>query len=86
VQILFSLLLTVPFSARFDEVTDFQRGVYFVALLLAASANIALIAPVAYHRLLFQRARSPWSCDRTATSRWPAWCSCCSPSQRSCCW
>ena len=59
VQVLFSLLLTVPFSARFDRTTDLQRDVYFVALLLAAAANIALIAPVAYHRLLFQKGEKP---------------------------
>jgi hypothetical protein len=55
VQILFSLLLTVPFSARFDEVTDVQKDVYVVALLLAASASVTLTAPVAYHRMLFHR-------------------------------
>ena len=55
VQVLFSLLLTVPFSARFGEVTPFQRRVYFAALLLAAAANVVLIAPVAYHRTLFRQ-------------------------------
>ncbi len=55
VQVLFSLLLTVPFSARFDRVTPFQRHVYFAALLLTAASNVVLIAPVAYHRLLFHR-------------------------------
>ena len=54
-QVLFSLLLTVPFSARFEEVTAFQRQVYFAALVLAAAANVVLIAPVAYHRLLFAK-------------------------------
>lgn len=55
VQVLFSLLLTVPFSARFSQVTALQRRVYFAALLLTAAANVALIAPVAYHRLLFAK-------------------------------
>jgi uncharacterized membrane protein len=53
VAILFSLLLTVPFSAGFDDVTAFQRRVYLVALLLAAASSVMLIAPVAYHRVLF---------------------------------
>jgi len=53
VAILFSLLLTVPFSARFDSVDAFQRRVYLVALLLAAASAVVLIAPVAYHRVLF---------------------------------
>ena len=55
VQVLFSLLLTLPFSARFDSTTPFQRRVYFVALLLAAASSVTLIAPVAYHRTLFQQ-------------------------------
>lgn len=59
VQVLFSLLLTVPFSARFDEVTPFQRDVYFAALLLTAASNAALIAPVARHRTLFQQGVKP---------------------------
>lgn len=59
VQILFSLLLTVPFSARFPQVTSFQRSVYFVALLLTAAANVTLIAPVAYHRLMFGQGQKP---------------------------
>lgn len=59
VQILFSLLLTVPFSNRFTSASDFQRRTYFVALLLAGSAIMVLIAPVAYHRLLFARGEKP---------------------------
>ena len=53
VAVLFSLLLTVPFSARFADVTAFQRQVYLAALLLSACSSVALIAPVAYHRVLF---------------------------------
>jgi hypothetical protein len=59
VQILFAFLLTIPFSAGFDKVTEFQRDVYVVALLAAAGAAATLIAPVAYHRVLFQRGRKP---------------------------
>jgi hypothetical protein len=55
VAILFSLLLTVPFSAGFDDVDAFQRRVYLVALLLAATSSVMLIAPVAYHRVLFAK-------------------------------
>jgi hypothetical protein len=60
VQVLFSLLLTVPFSQRFDQVTSFQRDVYFVALLLAAATASMLIAPVSIHRLLFRTGDKPW--------------------------
>ena len=53
VVLLFSVLLTVPFSARFDSVTDFEKGVYLAALMLSASTTVVLIAPVALHRQLF---------------------------------
>lgn len=55
VQILFSLLLTVPFTERFADLTDGQRAIYLAGLLLAASAVLVLVAPVTYHRLLFGR-------------------------------
>jgi O-antigen/teichoic acid export membrane protein len=55
VAILFSMLLTVPFSARFDELDPFGRRVYLAALLLAAASVVSLIGPVAYHRLLFRQ-------------------------------
>ena len=55
VAILFSLLLTVPFSARFEDVDPFGRRVYLAALLLSAASAVVLIAPVAYHRVLFAR-------------------------------
>ena len=38
VQVLFAFLLAVPFSSRFSDVDDFERDVYFVALLLSALA------------------------------------------------
>jgi hypothetical protein len=60
VQVLFSLLLTVPFTARFDKVTDFQKDVYFVALLLAAATIAFLVAPVSVHRLVFHTGEKPW--------------------------
>ena len=55
VQILFAFLLTLPFTARFGEVTRFERDVYFATLLCAGSASAFLIGPVSYHRLLFRQ-------------------------------
>jgi hypothetical protein len=55
VQILFAFLLTLPFTQRFDQITNFQRDVYFVTLLLAAASTAFIIAPVAHHRILFRR-------------------------------
>ena len=57
VQILFAFLLTIPFATGFEAATDVQRGAYVVTLLLCAAASATLIAPVAFHRLLFRRGR-----------------------------
>jgi hypothetical protein len=54
VQVLFAFLLTIPFSSRFGRATAFQRDIYFVALLAAVLSSSLLIAPSAYHRLLFR--------------------------------
>jgi amino acid permease len=59
VQILFAFLLTMPFSARFEQTTDFQRDIYIVALLGAAAATAMIISPVAFHRALFRQGRKP---------------------------
>jgi cation transport ATPase len=59
VQVLFAFLLTVPFQQRFQDVTDFQRDVYFIALLAAMTATAFLIAPSAYHRIAFQTHDKP---------------------------
>jgi uncharacterized protein DUF6328 len=54
VQVLFAFLLAVPFQQRFESVSPFQRDVYFVTLLAAATATAFFIAPTAYHRIAFQ--------------------------------
>jgi cation transport ATPase len=59
VQVLFAFLLTVPFQQGFEKVNGFQRDVYFVALLAAATATAFLIAPSAYHRIAFQTHAKP---------------------------
>jgi hypothetical protein len=58
VQILFAFLLGVAFTRPFEQATSVQRGLYFTALVSTAFAVALLIAPVAYHRILFrQRSR-----------------------------
>ena len=59
VQILFGFLLTVPFQQRFSRVTEFQETVYFVTLVAAAVAAAFLIAPSAYHRVMFEQHDKP---------------------------
>jgi hypothetical protein len=55
VQVMFAFLLVVPFSAEFAEVSDFGRGLLYVALVSAAIASICYIAPAAQHRVLFRQ-------------------------------
>jgi O-antigen/teichoic acid export membrane protein len=55
VQVLFGFLLGLPFTTRFDRLEDWQRWLYLSILLLAAASIVLLVAPVAYHRLVFRR-------------------------------
>jgi len=57
VQILFAFLLTLSFMDRFATIDAFQRGVYVFTLVASATTVALLVAPVAVHRLLFQRGR-----------------------------
>ena len=59
VQVLFAFLLAVPFQQRFSQASEFERDVYLVTLLASAAATGFLIAPTAYHRILFQRGDRP---------------------------
>jgi hypothetical protein len=60
VQVLVAFLLSLPFQSRFGEITDNQKVVYLVVVLLSVSAAGVLIAPVALHRAVFQRsAKTP---------------------------
>ncbi|MGI5214407.1 DUF6328 family protein [Plantactinospora sp. CA-290183] len=59
VQILFAFLLTLPFSTGFEDVNEFQKDTYIVALLAAAAATALIISPVAFHRALFRQGRKP---------------------------
>ena len=55
VQVLFAFLLTVPFTARWNDTTDLQRDVYFATLLMTAIATALLMAPGSIHRVLFKQ-------------------------------
>jgi FtsH-binding integral membrane protein len=54
VQVLFAFLLAVPFSTRFNRVDQFERVVFFVALVFAAISVVLLLAPSIQHRILFR--------------------------------
>jgi hypothetical protein len=55
VQILTGFLLTVPFSSRFQALDVHQRWLYLAVVCGAVSATCLILAPVAFHRLLFRR-------------------------------
>ena len=57
VQILTGFLLTVPFSSRFSTLTPGQRWLYMAVLAGAVTATCLILAPVAFHRLLFRQRR-----------------------------
>lgn len=59
VQVLFGFLLTVPFTARFEQLSSGQRTLYFVTLALAGCAALLLIAPSSHHRVLFRCGDKP---------------------------
>jgi hypothetical protein len=55
VQVLFAFLLTVPFTQRFDDLSDFDQKLYFGVLIAVALATVLLVAPTVGHRILFRR-------------------------------
>lgn len=54
-QILTGFLLALAFQPAFDDLTGSQTVFYLVLVVLAALAAIIALAPVALHRVLFQR-------------------------------
>jgi hypothetical protein len=59
VQFLFAFLLTLAFTQRFGQVTEFQRWLYVVTLLITVLSSTLLIGPVALHRMLYRRGLKP---------------------------
>lgn len=60
VQILTGFLLTLPFTTRFDNLDSLQKNAYLGVLTGSVIATGFIIAPVAFHRLLFRRGERPW--------------------------
>lgn len=58
IQVLFAFLLIVPFQARFPDLSEFQRDLYLIVLVLVALSTAFALGPVVTHRLLYgQRAK-----------------------------
>jgi hypothetical protein len=60
VQILTGFLLTLPFSQRFSALDSVQRISYLAILGGSVVATGLIIAPVAFHRVLFRHGQRPW--------------------------
>ena len=60
VQILTGFLLTLPFTNRFAHLDNVQRNAYLGVLCGSVIATGLIIAPVAFHRMLFRHGRRPW--------------------------
>ena len=60
VQILTGFLLTVPFTERFTDLTTTQRNIYLTVLAGSVLTTCSIVAPVAFHRVLFRQRQRPW--------------------------
>ena len=60
VQILTGFLLTLPFTQRFGTIDGVQRYAYLAVLVGSVIATGLIIAPVAFHRLLFRHHQRRW--------------------------
>jgi hypothetical protein len=60
IQILTGFLLTVPFSNRFETLDEFQRDAYLVVLCGSVLTTALVVAPAAFHRMLFRQGARPW--------------------------
>jgi preprotein translocase subunit SecG len=55
VQILFGFMLSVAFQQRFQTLDHVQRTTYVITLLFCTLSVGLLVAPVAFHRLVFRQ-------------------------------
>ncbi|GAB7004513.1 DUF6328 family protein [Nocardioides sp. AN3] len=63
VQVLIGFLIALPYTDRFHTLDQVEKAAYLVVLSLAVAATAAVLAPVAYHRILFRRGVRPWLVD-----------------------
>jgi hypothetical protein len=54
VQVLFGFLLTAPLTTHFAQLGAVRHVEYFVTLVFTGLAAVLLIAPTAFHRVLFR--------------------------------
>ncbi|MFF0741694.1 DUF6328 family protein [Streptomyces sp. NPDC004111] len=59
VQILFGFLLTVVFQPGFQNLTQTDKNIYVLTVILGSTATGALIGPVSFHRIVSGRKIKP---------------------------
>lgn len=57
VQILFGFLLAVVFTTTFRDASGFEKALHLATVLLAVASMSLLVAPVAWHRVLFRNGK-----------------------------
>jgi hypothetical protein len=60
VQILTGFLLTIPFTDRFADLDTQQRTIYLTVLVGSVVTTGMIVAPVAFHRILFRQREKSW--------------------------
>jgi hypothetical protein len=60
VQILTGFLLTLPFTARFASLDGMQTAIYLATIVGSVATTGLIVAPVAFHRLLFRKRQRSW--------------------------
>ena len=60
VQILTGFLLTIPFTDKFSQLDDRQRTIYLCVLVGSVVTTALIVAPVAFHRILFRQHEKSW--------------------------
>jgi hypothetical protein len=67
VQVLIGFLLALPYTSKFDTLDRVEKAAYLVVLSIAVAATVAVLAPIAYHRILFRRGVRPWLVETANT-------------------
>jgi hypothetical protein len=67
VQVLIGFLLALPYTDKFDTLDRVEKAAYLVVLSIAVAATAAVLAPIAYHRILFRRGLRPWLVETANT-------------------
>ncbi|HUQ00599.1 MAG TPA: DUF6328 family protein [Aeromicrobium sp.] len=68
IQILTGFLLTIPFTARFTELNEGQQVIYLLTIAGSVVTTGLIMAPVAFHRVLFRRKQRLWLVEAANTT------------------